>query len=194
MRTLGDLIYWQYAKIIAGSAGIGKTQYGFVMQRFKQLQSGRIGWDSLREYVKEREDSEHCIYCGRADSMTQDHLFPTARNGPDVEKNVVWVCGRCNASKGKRRPYEYWTVRGGLRAAKYEMPRLAEGKYLKLLHGLLDEAGLLDSDAAAVRSRICPSCDLRPLCEREDSAGKLSPLCLDGAATMALRTSRIAGA
>ncbi len=186
VRTLGDLLYWQYAKIIAGSAGIGKTQYGFVMQRFKKLQSGEIGWDTLREYVKEREDPNRCIYCGHEGPMTMDHLFPRVRNGPSDEKNVVWVCGPCNSSKGRRRPYEYWTEENGLRAAKYEMPRVAEGKYLKLLHDLLEDAGLLDLDQHALRTRVCPGCDLRTLCKREDSEGRLSPLCLDGAATLVL--------
>ena len=41
VKTVGDLIFWQYAKIIADSAGIRKTDYGFVMNKFKQLQGGQ---------------------------------------------------------------------------------------------------------------------------------------------------------
>jgi hypothetical protein len=55
VRTLRDLIYWQYAKIISVSAGIGESHYGFVMDRFKKLQSEEIFWNSIREYVKEKE-------------------------------------------------------------------------------------------------------------------------------------------
>ena len=40
VKTIQDLIFWQYAKIISESAGIGKNQYGFVMDRFKKLSSG----------------------------------------------------------------------------------------------------------------------------------------------------------
>ena len=56
VRTIQDLIFWQYAKIISESTGYGKKQFGFVMDRFKKLSSGEISWSgSIREYVKERE-------------------------------------------------------------------------------------------------------------------------------------------
>ncbi len=41
VKTVRDLIYWQYAKIIAESAGMGKKDYGFVMNKFKQLRGGQ---------------------------------------------------------------------------------------------------------------------------------------------------------
>jgi hypothetical protein len=37
VKTVKDLIFWQYAKIIAASSGIGKYDYGFVMAKSKQL-------------------------------------------------------------------------------------------------------------------------------------------------------------
>lgn len=40
IKYIRDLIYWQYAKIIADSAGMGKKNRGFVMSRFKKLQEG----------------------------------------------------------------------------------------------------------------------------------------------------------
>ena len=77
VRTLNDLMYWQYAKIIAESARMGKRQWPFVMDRFKKLRSGEIAWDSIREYVKEREDTRRCIYCERSADLTLDHLIPS---------------------------------------------------------------------------------------------------------------------
>lgn len=189
VRSLKDLLYWQYAKIIAESAGMGKRQWAFIMDRFKKLQSGEIAWDSIREYVKEREDLDHCVYCGREEALTLEHLFPRAFRGPEDEKNAVWVCASCNSSKGARRLYEFWTVRDGLKAAKYDVPRLAEGKYLKLLYDVFEEAEVLDVDEDGLHARFCSQCDLNPLCEREDSVGRLSPLCLDGVATAVLRTT-----
>jgi hypothetical protein len=189
VRTLRDLLYWQYAKIISGSAGIGKQQYPFIMERFAKLKKGEIAWDSIREYVKEREDPHECIYCELMAGVTLEHMFPRALNGPQDEKNAVWVCASCNASKGARRLYEHWTRQHGLRAAKYEVPRIAEGKYLKLLYEVLDRADLLDANERDLRARFCPRCDLNPLCHEEGSAGKLSPLCLDGVATIALQAA-----
>jgi len=65
VKTLRDLIYWQYAKIISESAGFGKGNYRFIMDRFKRLQSGEIEWSSsIREWIKEKESPDQCIYCG----------------------------------------------------------------------------------------------------------------------------------
>lgn len=167
---------------------MGKRQWAFVMERFKKLQAKEIAWHSIREYVKEREDPDHCIYCGREEVLTLDHLIPRSHRGPEDEKNAAWVCMACNASKGARRPYEYWTALRGLKSAKYDMPRLAEGKYLKLLYDLFDRADVLGVEEPEIRTRFCPQCDLGGMCEREGSKGKLSPLCLDGVATIVLRT------
>ena len=191
IRDLRELMYWQYAKIIADSAGVGKRQWAFVTERFKKLQTGEIAWDSIREYAKEHNDFHRCLSCGRAGDLTLDHLVPRALHGPEDEKNAVWICPSCNASRGARRLYEYWTMaHGGLQAAKYDVPRLAEGKYLKLLYGRFNDADVLDVTEEDLHARFCPECDLGPICQREHSEGKLSPLCLDGVATAGLRNRR----
>ncbi len=182
VKTVRDLIYWQYSKIISESAGIGKHNYSFVMNRFRQLQQGDLYWNLIREYVTEKRDE--CIFCGARGQLTMDHLFPRALRGPEDEKNIVWVCTNCNASKGAKRLYQWWASKGGLKSAKYDVPRVAEGKYLKLLYETLDAKGLLDLDVNKLRADICPTCDLKGLCEAEESRGELSPLCLDGVATL----------
>jgi len=105
VKTVRDLIFWQYAKIISESAGFGKRNWRFVMKKFKQLKDGEIFWNEIREYVRERKDE--CIFCGRKTDLTIDHLFPRLFNGPDDEKNIVFVCRECNSSKGSRRLYEF---------------------------------------------------------------------------------------
>ncbi len=69
------------------------------------------------------------------------------------------------------------------------MSRIAEGKYLKLIYGILSEKSLLDEDANKIRGHICPQCDLKKHCVKEKSEGKLSPLCLDGILTLCFQTS-----
>jgi len=181
VKTVEDLIYWQYSKIIADSAGVGKKNYGFVMDRFKKLQSGEINWSSsIREYVKEREKMNECIYCGKEESdLTQEHLLPLSRGGEDREENCVWVCKSCNSSKGSKRLYEWMADKDGLEAAKYETPRIAEGKYLKLLHKMHEERGTLDLDEEELEE-LCEDCDLGERCP-EDSG--LSLYCLEGVFT-----------
>ncbi|MFQ6128731.1 MAG: HNH endonuclease [Thermoplasmata archaeon] len=186
IKTVCDLIYWQYAKIISDSAGMGKKNWRFVMNRFKKLQQGEIFWNDIREYVKEHESRDECIFCGSKGSLTLEHLFPRSLGGLQDEKNVVWVCKSCNSSKGARRPYEWYTLMHGLRGAKYNVPRIAEGKYLKLVYEILRAKGLLDYSIDDVRADVCPDCNLGEVCVHENSVGKLSPLCLDGMVTICL--------
>lgn len=170
VKTLKDLLFWQYAKIISESAGVGKKGFGFVMDRFKKLQSGEIKWSSsVREYLREREKTDECIYCGSASQLTLDHLLPTARKGPDLPDNVIMVCKKCNSSKGDKRLYEWYGLEN-----RYKLPRVAEGKYLKLLYSLLENKGLLDMRDIKT---LCKSCDLTKKCPEK---GKLTVYCLEG--------------
>ena len=191
VRTLQDLLYWQYAKIISQSAGTGKRQYAFIMDRFSKLRAGQISWNTLREYVKEREDTSHCIFCNRTGPLTMDHLVPQFLGGPDDEKNAVWVCASCNSSKGARGLYEYWTDKAGLKGAKYDVPRIAEGKYLKLLDEILSPGGYLSWRQKDLHNHVCPSCRLHQLCVSQGSADKMSPLCLDAVAGIALANAHL---
>ncbi len=172
VRSLRDLLYWQYAKIISESAGFGKRQYGFVMSRFKKLRSGDIEWSSsIREWVREREKGDECTYCGQVGDLTVEHMVPLSRGGPDHPDNAVFVCKRCNSSKGSKRLYEYYGLEN-----RYEVPRIAEGKYLKLLYRLLEERGLLDVDREKL-PQLCSKCDLYGECPEKE---KLTVYCLEG--------------
>jgi len=158
------------------------------MNRFRKLQGEEIFWNSIREYVKEKDVVGKRAFCGSSDRLSLEHLFPRHYGGPDDEKNVTRVCRACNSTKGSKRPYEYWTTRRGLEAAKYDMPRLVEGKYLKFAYETLSKSGYLDFSIEKIREGLCPLCDLASLCEDQGTFQKLSPLCLDGATTIALRS------
>ena len=187
VKSVRDLIFWQYAKIIADSAGIGKTDYGFVMNKFKQLRDGGISWNQIREYIKEREHADECVYCGAKADLTLEHLLPQKYGGPDVERNLVWVCRSCNSSKGARRLYEHFAIRAGVEAEKYDVPRIAEGKYLKFAYETLKENNLLGTALSQLVGAVCPRCDMKPLCIRQDTEGMLSPFCIDGLLTLCFK-------
>lgn len=71
-----------------------------------------------------------------------------------------------------------------MEGAKYEVPRIAEGKYLKFVYEVLKDNGLLDLEINKIKKQFCPKCDVKILCIKEKSVGKLSPLCLDGIVTL----------
>ena len=170
VRTIEGLMFWQYAKIISQSAGYGKKQFGFVMDRFKKLSSGEINWsNSIREYVKEREKEDVCIYCGKKRDLTLEHILPRSRGGPDIADNAVFVCKSCNSSKGGKRLYEWFGLEN-----RNKIPRIAEGKYLKLLYSLHRRNGTLKLSNV---SQLCPKCDLQDKCPEKE---KLTVYCLEG--------------
>ena len=43
--TVRRFIYWQYAQLIAKAAGFDGN-YGFVISRYKKLESGEMNWSS----------------------------------------------------------------------------------------------------------------------------------------------------
>jgi 5-methylcytosine-specific restriction endonuclease McrA len=171
VKSIRDCIFWHYAKLISKSADLGISSRAFQMNRFQALKKGEIEWStSIREYVREKEQTGICIYCGEKDGsqLTLEHILPTSRGGPDTTDNAIWVCKGCNSTKGPKRLYEWYGL-----DRKDEIPRIAEGKYLKLLYALHEERGTLDS----VPLDMCPNCDLGHLCPTK---AKLSVYCLEG--------------
>ena len=140
------------------------------MDRFSKLRNGGISWStSIREYVKEREKKDVCIYCGSKRDLTLEHILPRSRGGPDITDNAVWVCRKCNSSKGSKRLYEWYGLKN-----RYKVPRIAEGKYLKLLYSMHEELGTLEVHDV---SRLCGKCDLYEKCPEKE---KLTVYCLEG--------------
>lgn len=172
VKTLEDLIYWQYSKIISESAGFGKSNYRFIMDRFMKLRSGEIEWSSsIREWIHERENLDQCIYCGREDELTIEHMIPLSRGGSDHPDNAVMICSGCNSAKGDKRLYEFFGLKN-----RNKIPRIAEGKYLKLIHDELHQRNLLQMDRSNL-SQLCKECDLEEKCPVPED---LTVYCLEG--------------
>ncbi len=49
VKTVEDEIYWQYAQIISNSAGFGKSNYGFIMSKFKELKNVKNSLKIMQE-------------------------------------------------------------------------------------------------------------------------------------------------
>jgi hypothetical protein len=173
VKTIRQLIFYQYAKIISAASGFGKTNYGMVIAKCKQLEAGQIHWStSVREWLKEKETADRCIYCGEKRDLTVEHILPRLCGGEDIPDNVVMVCKSCNSAKGGKRLYEWRKL-----DAKDSYHRVAEGKYLKYLYNLHERRGTLD--ISDIRS-LCPACNMQKQCDAEDTAEKLSVYCLEG--------------
>lgn len=138
VKTIRDLIFWEYAKLISGSAGYGRKQYPFVMSKFTELKNGIIKWsDILREDLK--TDKSECIYCGNKQNLSVDHIVPKRECHFGEIHNIVISCKRCNSSKGDKDLIEWYGIK-----RKYEIPRIAMGKYLKMIYICHECRGTLD--------------------------------------------------
>lgn len=175
VKTVKDAIFWQYAKLISKSAGLGIEARAFQMERFKKLQAGEITWsNSVREWLREHEKPNECIYCGSIGNLTVEHILPRSCGGPDTTDNTILVCKKCNSTKKDKKLYEWFGL-----SKKDKIPRIAEGKYLKLLYDLHEKAGTLDIDTRSLE-KMCSRCDMSRNCVLDSKQGKMTVYCLEG--------------
>ncbi len=147
VTTVRQLIFWEYANLIARAAGF-EGNYGFIVSRYKKLVSGEMSWSSsIRDYERELEKGRVCVYCGQTAGLSTDHIIPISRAGVDPRiaglldssDNCVCACRPCNSSKGDRDVFEWY---GPERSE--EIPKLVLSKFLKLAYRIHEMQGTLD--------------------------------------------------
>jgi 5-methylcytosine-specific restriction endonuclease McrA len=152
VKTVQDIIYYQYAKIIAKSAfsatngKVAKKQhYGFVKKTFLELQSGVKSWSEIiREDWQFVEAEKKCIYCGGEIGVSKEHIVPRSllikpecRRCDTIQgiHNQIWACKHCNSSKGTKGLYEFFKIKYPDEKKFYDLiPPLLEKKYLKTIY------------------------------------------------------------
>ncbi|MGI0083110.1 MAG: HNH endonuclease [Nitrosopumilaceae archaeon] len=129
VKTIRELIYWEYSKLIAKAAGFDGN-YRFIMSRFTKLKNNQMkisdfSEDEDEEMMMERE----CVYCGAKENLSIDHIIPISKGGPNVASNKVLSCKSCNSSKRDKDIFEwYYIVK-----KEQEIPKHVWSKYLKLV-------------------------------------------------------------
>lgn len=145
VKTIRQLIYWQYAKLIAKAAHFDDN-YRFITSRYKMLESGKIKMSEVEgDDRKQMKREPKCEYCGAKDvPLTEDHIIPMVKGGPDIPSNIVLACKECNSSKNDKDIFDwYYNVR-----KEKDIPKMVWSKYLKLVynfhlaHRTLDKSDL----------------------------------------------------
>lgn len=161
VKTIQDLIFYQYAKIIAKSAmktGDNATakqkHYGFIKKTFRELRDGKKSWsDILREDLQFADSDKACVYCGATENLTKEHIIPKSLRINDrcatCDKiqgihNIVYACKHCNSAKGDTGLYTFFNKLNGSVNDPDLVPPLLEKKYLKLMWCCHKCAGTLD--------------------------------------------------
>jgi len=151
VKTIQDLIYYQYAKIVARrafGAADGKEakrqHYGFIKKTFRELKSGAKSWSEItREDWQFVEAEKRCVYCGNESDLHREHIVPKSlRIRPECEgcdviqgiHNQIWACSQCNSLKGTCGLYKFYRRKHPSERKFYDLiPPLLEKKYLKTL-------------------------------------------------------------
>lgn len=154
VKTIKDLIYWEYAKLVAGSAVGDRKNRAFTMFTFQAFRKGvKKPSDILRENkLLIEEYTDRCAYCDNQakEGLQWEHIIPSSRGGSNTIDNQVLACRDCNLSKGDRDPYEWFGEE-----RKYEIPRLVWGKYLKVIFEMHEKAGTLEKVCSTTPDITC---------------------------------------
>jgi hypothetical protein len=159
VKTIRDLIYYQYSKIIAKSV-FGefskKSDYGFIKSTFRDLKSGAKQWSEITREDKQFIQSEKaCIYCGSTYDLQWEHIVPRSIRIKDAcapcERilgihNQVWACKQCNLKKRTYGLYSFYKELYPNDRKFYDrIPSLLEKKYLKTIFYCHECSNTLDS-------------------------------------------------
>jgi hypothetical protein len=162
-KTVREVIWFQYAKLIARSAyklpdghAAKKRCYGFIKNVFCELQSGSKSWSDITCEDWQSEDSDQrCAYCASTDNLARENIVPKSMLPDDrcmaCDKiqaicNQAWVCKSCSSAKGTMGLYTFFNARMPETRKFYDfLPPLAEKKYLKTAYDCLDCAKCLDA-------------------------------------------------
>lgn len=158
LTSIRDLIFWSYANlamahdaVTRGLAKYDRTSFIIRSRLFKGLSSGSMKIHSLfdDESVK-LVNGARCVYCGREQDLSIDHLFPRHFGGSDSSDNLVCCCKSCNSSKGDTNMMRWYSC-------KEEFPPLMIlRRYLKLVYQYSENLGLLDSPIERLNTADAP--------------------------------------
>lgn len=150
-KTVREVLYYEYAKIIANSAlGMNekssktekelKRYWGLVRSKFEDMKHGKMSPSGVIRENKMliQKEGQYCAYCGSTSDLQWEHIVPLSRGGPDTIDNLVRACRNCNISKGGKTPSELYENRW------HQIPRIVRGKYVKVLMAEHEKQGTLD--------------------------------------------------
>ena len=141
--TIGENILWAYAcwqmfwaTYVWGEASFSRKSY---MVRAKAFNAYKAGQWHIHD-LYENNLANCCWYCRQAfpqKELTVDHVFPRAKGGKDQIDNIIYACGSCNSSKGKKDLIRWFLQR-------HEMPHYyLIGHYLKQVFLYTRDNGLM---------------------------------------------------
>ena len=158
IETVRHLIYYSYANLAMAHTAIDKKQekyeiFNFMIRAklFKGLKDGTMNMRTIFDDEKIKlQTGQICNYCGSADNLALDHIFPQKLGGKDDAENLIFACRSCNSSKGKKDLMVWMAIR------EQFLPLMIIRRYLKLTFNYRNENGLLDKQVDEITGMELP--------------------------------------
>jgi hypothetical protein len=158
IETVRELIYYSYANLAMAHTAVEKKQIKYGMlnfmiraKLFKGLKDGTMNMRTIFDDEKIKlQTGQICNYCGSADKLALDHIFPQKYGGEDNADNLIFACKTCNSSKGKKDLIEWMIFRGKF------LPLMIIKRYLKLTFNYCNQNGLLDKNIDELKEFALP--------------------------------------
>jgi hypothetical protein len=158
IETVRELIYYSYANLAMAHTAVDRKQekyetFNFMIRAklFKGLKEGTMNMRTIFDDEKIKlQTGQICNYCGSADKLALDHIFPQKYGGEDNAENLIFACRYCNSSKGKKDLMEWMNFRGQF------LPLMIIRRYLKLTYYYCSEYELLDKEANDLKEMKLP--------------------------------------
>jgi len=132
-RTVGDYIFYYYAKLVIAPSAGESYNYRFIIDRYKRLKNGEIHMsDYDREIQKLAQQPGLCVFCGKKCKTVLTEVVPRQLGGPIGIHNLVHSCPDCCTSKGQKDILAWWCDELGRN--KDELPRIPAGLFLKIAY------------------------------------------------------------
>lgn len=166
IETVRELIYLSYANLAMAHTAVDKKQESYgafnYMIRARLLKGLKVGTMNMRTIFDDEkiklQTGQICNYCGSAEKLALDHIFPQKFGGQDDAENLIFACKTCNSSKGKKDLMEWMKLRGQF------LPLMIIRRYLKLTYSYCNEKGLLDKKINELKDLELPfKIDLLPI-------------------------------
>ena len=118
-KTVQELIFWSYANLAMAHTAVAKNQvkygrfnYMIRARLYKGLKTGTMNIRTIFDDEKIKlQTGQICNYCGAAENLSLDHIFPQRFGGKDDAENLIYACKSCNSSKGKKDLMEWMDFR-----------------------------------------------------------------------------------
>lgn len=146
-ETVKQILYWSYSNLAMAHSALEKKQTEYIRLNFvirsklyKGLTESTMNIGSFYNDEKTKlATAGKCSYCGLNTALTIEHIIPKSKGGNDSGDNLIYICKKCNSSKGSK------DLMAWMQEKNLFPPLMVLRRYLKLIINYSCEVNIMDS-------------------------------------------------